>query len=97
MQPRAHRRQHQNRPQVQSLTSAIIASLPVDIGPYQLQNLMAKGGLTVNVLQPAQDGDDFVAALQIQLDVHTGVQSNRCCVEIAFRILWLLEDDRVNS
>ena len=64
-----HGRQHDDVPIVESLASAIVSRMLIDICGDKAENLITKLGSAVNVSQASQDRHDFVATLQIEFDL----------------------------
>ena len=62
----SHRRQHQYLPVVHAFTAEIVTRIVVDILRHQIENRVARFR-AVKVLQRGQDGNNFIAAFQIQL------------------------------
>ena len=66
---KSHGRQHDDVPIIEPLASAIASRMLIDISGDKAENLVAKLTLTVDVSQAGQDRHDFVATLQIELDL----------------------------
>jgi len=64
-----HGRQHDDVPIVESLASAIVSRTLIDICGNKAENLITKLALAVDVSQAGQHRHDFVATLQIELDL----------------------------
>jgi len=62
----SHRCQHQDGPVVHPLASAAAAGVVVDIAGHRPENLVAQLGLGVDVLEGGENGNDLVAAAEIQ-------------------------------
>jgi hypothetical protein len=63
----SHGREHQNLPVVHSFTAHIVTRILVDILRNQIENRISRFRLAVNVLQRGQNGNNFIAAFQIEL------------------------------
>ncbi len=61
--------QHEDLPVVHSLAAPLAAGVAVDIPGDHPENTIAQLGLAVDVLQGLKNGDDFVAAVEVQLHV----------------------------
>jgi hypothetical protein len=65
--------QHRNVPVIKALSPTITARVLIDILRNKTENLVAHLRLAIDVLQAVQDGNDFVATLQIELDFRNGL------------------------
>ena len=63
-----HGREHDDVPIVESFTPAIASRMFVDILGDTSENLIAKAGLAVDVLQAGQDWNDLVTTVEIEFD-----------------------------
>ena len=69
----ANRGQHQDLPVVQTLASTIVARGMIDILGDKMKNLITQLRLAINVLQGSQEGNEFVATLQIEFNFGYGL------------------------
>ena len=82
--PSPHRCQDEYLPIIESLASAVFPSFPVDIFRHELQNLLSHGLFAVDHLQRPQDRNNFITALEIQLDVFHGRAIESCLLGNSF-------------
>ena len=68
-----HGGQHQDGPVVHSFPSALGVGVPIDIARHRPKNVIAHLGLHVDVLQCRENGDDFIAAVEVQPQVGDGL------------------------
>jgi hypothetical protein len=61
--------QYEYLPIVEPFASAIVSRVVIDIERDQVQDLLSECGRAVDVLQASQDGNDFVSAVEIELNL----------------------------
>jgi hypothetical protein len=72
-------------PVIQAFPTAVVEGVRIDVRGHPPQDLVAQLRRGINVLQGPQDGDDFIAASEIQLHIRYAgnIEPKLCCERLA--------------